>query len=69
MSTLVKEDNEFLYLVRYLHNEPDAFSEWERDGFAYPEIVHQAEHYAFLEIRAHYRIRKSDGQVFYDRFD
>lgn len=72
MSTLIKEDDEFLYLERYLHDESDEFSRWEMDAnheHKYPEYIQEAENYAFSEIKAKYRIRKSDGQVFYDSFE
>jgi len=72
LSTLIKEDDEFLYLERYLHDDLDSFSGWEMDEthkLKYPQYIQESEHYAYMEIKATYRIRKSDGQVFYDSYE
>ena len=70
MSKFIKEDGEFIYLFRYIHDEPDEFSEWERGedkvyGSRYSEKVHVAEHYAFYEIGVNYKINKITGEVTY----
>lgn len=74
MSNLVKEDDEFLHLYSYAHNEPDEYPEWIMPSISsgspfdkYPEHIVQADHYALYEVRIDYRIRKSDGKVFYDK--
>lgn len=66
MSRLIKEDDELLYLERYLHDETDNYSDWEMDShydMKYSQTVHEAEHYAFYEVKVKYTIRKSDGDV------
>lgn len=75
-STLVKEDDEFLYLYKYMHDEPDESAEWHFEGREpkgsgpygtnWPEPIITADNYATYEIRVDYRIRKSDGKVFFD---
>jgi hypothetical protein len=74
-SKLVKEDDEFLYLTRYFHDDPDEWPEWAmNERYETPERgsdrYQQAEwdSWAFYEIRCDYRIRKSDGKVFYDEW-
>lgn len=73
MSRLIMEDDEFLYLERYIHDETGEFSKWEWSEAEkrpiYPQHIQEAEHYAFTEIKATYRIRKSDGEIFYDKFE
>ena len=69
MSHLVSEDAEYLYLFRYLHDEPDSFSAWEMaddgKGQKYSQTIQEAEHYAFYECRVDYRINKQTGDVEY----
>jgi hypothetical protein len=70
MSRLVKEDDEFLYLYRYLHDSKDEFSEWEMnpDGSnKYSDAIQEAEAYAFYEVRVDYRINKKTAQVILDK--
>ena len=69
MSKLLKEDDEYLYLYRYVHDERDEFSPWELDEKGetkYSQAIQEAEHYAAYELRVEYRIRKDTGEVFYD---
>ena len=68
-SRIVKEDDEFLHMVRYLHDDPDELADWmiDKDGnYTYPENIIMADDGAAYELRLDYRIRKSDGHVFYD---
>lgn len=69
MSYLIKEDEEFLHVYAYLHDNSDEFSEWlydNDDKFAYPKLIVDADGGALYEVRIDYRIRKSDGKVFLD---
>lgn len=75
MSKLVKEDDEFLHLTEYLHHDPDSYSDWmcTPDGRVcpdpkWPDFVIEAADGALYEIEVNYRVRKSDGKVFYDKF-
>ena len=68
MSRLINETDEYLELVRYLHNEPDEYSSWELDAAGeekYSKAVHEAENYAFYEIECVYRIDKDTGEITY----
>ena len=70
MSKFIDEDEKYIHLYRYLHDEPDEFSEWERGednvyGSRYSQKVHEAEHYAFYEVRVDYKINKATGEVTY----
>ena len=68
MSKLIKEDEDWLYLSRYIHDEPDSFSDWEmgNDGLTkYSMKIQEAEHYAFYELGINYRINKTTGEVEY----
>ena len=68
MSKFIKETEDEIFLSRYVHDEPDEFSEWERGednvyGSRYSERVHEAEHYAFYEVQVDYKINKKTGEV------
>jgi hypothetical protein len=68
MSNLINETDEYLELERYLHNDPDEYSRWElnvNDEEKYPSYIHEAEHFAFCEIKCMYRINKKTGEVTY----
>ncbi len=74
MSRLLREDDEFLYLSNYVHEEPDEFPEWlcgpdgrECPDPKWPQHIVEAEHYALYEVRIEYRIRKSDGEILLDK--
>lgn len=66
MSDLVSEDKDFLFLYRYIHDEPDNFSRWEFNSDGTPKYtweIHEAERYACFELRIDYRINKETGEV------
>jgi transcriptional regulatory protein LevR len=68
MSKLLKETEGYLELERLITHEPGEFSDWELDkdfNQKYSDEVHEAEHYAFFEIKCVYRIDKSTGEVTY----
>ena len=71
-SRLRKQDDEFLHLTRYLHDEDDEYSEWmcsekgECPDPDIPQFILEADASAAYELRMDYRIRKSDGKVFID---
>jgi hypothetical protein len=72
MSKLLYETEEFLKLEAYIHHDPDSYSAWELDengNEKYSQEVHEAEHYALMEIRIEYFIDKKTGKVTYDSFD
>jgi len=72
MSKLLYETDEFLKLEAYVHHDPDDYSPWEIDpngNEKYPHVVHEAEHYALMEIRVEYFIDKKTGKVTYDSFE
>lgn len=68
MSQLLNEDEDWLYLRTYLHDNSDSYSQWELDEkgeLKYPEFIQVAEHYAFYEITVTYKINKHTGKVEY----
>lgn len=74
-SKLLKEDDEFLYLQRYIHDDPDTLPDWVFDeesggeggtGYKYPENIVLADDRAAYELRMTYRIRKSNAEVIID---
>ena len=72
MSRLIKETDDELFLIRYLHDEPDSYSEWECENGKCPsgkynEAVHEGEHYAAYELKMEYRINKHTGEVTIDK--
>ena len=72
MSSLVKETDDELFLFRYLHDDPDSFSEWELNktgGMKYNQAVHEAEQYAAFELKMEYRINKQTGEVTIDKVE
>ena len=72
MSRLVAETNDYLELEQYLHHDPDDYSPWELDEAGnekYEQVVHEAAHYAFYEIRCTYRIDKKTGVVTYVSYE
>lgn len=71
-SRLIEENEDYLILERYVHDEPDEYAEWELDSKGsekYPKEVHLSEHYALSEIKVKYRIDKTTGEVLYLEFD
>jgi hypothetical protein len=69
MSYLVKEDDEFLHLYRYLHDDPDEYPKWvfgEDNKFKYSDRIVEADGAAAYELRLDYRIRKSNAEVIID---
>jgi hypothetical protein len=71
LSKLLHETDEYLKITATIHYEPDQYSEWEldKDGSqAYPQKIHEAEHYALYEIHVIYFINKETGKVTYDSF-
>jgi len=73
MSNLIKEDDEFLYLERYLHDESDSIPRWVfgEDGhkWKYSNAIVEADDYAAYELLMKYRIRKSNAEVIIDSIE
>lgn len=68
-SKLIKEDDEFLYLQRYLHDDPDEHPYWvfdAEDKFKYSDRIIEADETVAYELLMTYRIRKSDAEVIID---
>lgn len=68
-SKLLKEDDEFLYLQRYIHDDPDEHPAWifdENYNWKYSEDIVIADESAAYELSMKYRIRKSDAEVIID---
>lgn len=70
MSRLIREDDDYLYIQAYLHQDSDSYPEWlcSPDGRycpdpTWPDFIVEAEHYATYEIQLHYRINKHTGEV------
>jgi hypothetical protein len=71
-SRLISEDEQYLILERYIHDDTDEFSYWELDKEAnpkYSQVVQDAEHYVAYELKIKYRIDKKTGEVLYLEFD
>jgi hypothetical protein len=72
MSRLLREDDQYLFVRAYIHGNNDAFSDWEitSDGYTkYLDVVHEAEHFALMEISVEYQINKETGEVTYLSFN
>jgi hypothetical protein len=72
MSKIIGETEEHIKLVDYLHRDPDSFSAWELDSEGntrYPEMIHEAEHFALYEVEVQYFINKKTGEVTIDSFN
>lgn len=71
-SRKVREDDEYIYLTKYMHDESDEYPAWmvgpngECPDPAIPQHIVEADTYATYEVQLTYRIRKSDGKVIYD---
>lgn len=68
-SRLIKQDNEFYYLNRYIHADDDSYSDWHIDqagNFLVPKNIIEADASAAYELKMEYRIRKSDAEVIID---
>lgn len=68
-SYLEKEDDEYLYLSKYVHANSDELPEWfvDKDGhWKFREEIILADDSVGYEVEIKYRIRKSDAKVFYD---
>lgn len=70
MSKLLGEDDEWLYLIGYLHGSGDEWPSWlcSEDGKQcpdpkWPEYILEAEHYALYEVAVEYCINKKTGAV------
>ena len=68
-SRLIKQDDEFYYVKRYIHSDDDEYSDWhvDRDGnYLVPENIIIADSSAAYELLMEYRIRKSNAEVIID---
>jgi hypothetical protein len=61
-SHLDKQDNEWLYLHMYVHNDPDELPEWYNEGIYPQELVEITETIAY-EICIDYRVNKNTYKV------
>lgn len=66
ISHLINEDDEFVYLYVYLHNDSDKIPKWIFDNPGkYTDKVELADHYVAYELRLDYKIHKVTGEVTY----
>ena len=73
MSRLLKEDDDYLYLVEYVHNNSDSYSDWMIDEYKsgddflkYPEPLIIAADLACYEIKVSYKVNKHTYEITYD---
>lgn len=73
MSRLVKEDDDYIYLVEYVHHDPDSYSDWMCTPDLkvcpdpkWPDELLIAADTALYEIRVEYRVNKKTYEVIYD---
>ncbi len=76
MSTLLKEDDEYIYLQEYIHNDNDSYSDWmcTSDMKSCPdpkwdERLIDAADRALYEVKVQYRVNKKTYEVIYDKFE
>lgn len=69
MSHLLKEDDDFLYLYKYIHNNEDELPDWfiDKEGnYKYPVEIAYADEGVGYEVKVTYRINKHTYKVITD---
>jgi len=61
-SRLSKEDDDWLYLYMYVHNDPDEYPDWYDETKHSQQLLEWTESVAY-EIRIDYRVNKKTYEV------
>jgi hypothetical protein len=68
-SILIKDDGEYLFLLKYLHGDSDSFPDWAFDAQGnqrYSDEILETDAYAGYEVPYYYRIRKSTAEFIHE---